>query len=282
MKTTSSATTTNMATKEGGSNSSAQRRLLFISVGGICKDVGFQGASKASLETLTEMLQAFLTELTRSCRKFCEHGHRTTPDFTDVKMALSEVGLSAHGLNLYSKIVKNQNFRILPSKQPIEHKTLKSGLPNINHPGYIPNYFPSYPDVHSFVRTPVLREPANQYEVVRERIATQKKATEESLVRFYAKTNPADVFIFEGIDSETYPLAQIATNPRPYLQALLYSNENTLLGEVLTESSEDMDTEVDSPQKNLKNTDPNSATPSGNLQTPQNPYCKPPKKLRRK
>lgn len=274
-----------MAASSSSGNMNVQRRLLFISVGGICKDVGFQGASKASLETLTELLQAFLTELTQSCRKFCEHGHRTTPDFTDVKMALSEVGLSAHGLNLYSKAVKNQQFRIQPSKPPAEHKTLNSGLPNLNHPGYIPNNFPSYPDVHSFVRTPVLREPANQYEIVRERIATQKKATEESLVRFYARTNPADVLIFEGIDTEAYPLAKVVTSPRPYLQALLYNNERTLLGEVGGKSEDvEMEEEESSPLKSDETTNQNQPGPSSSSSTlsQQNPYCKPPKKLRKR
>lgn len=271
------------------SNKSVNRRMMYVAIGCICRDLGFQGASKACLETLTELLQAYLTELTRSCRKFCEHGHRTAPDLTDVKMALAEVGMSAHGLNLYSQRVKSQVVRNPnPSKPPVEHKTLKSGLPNVNQPSYIPNYLPSYPDMQSFVRTPTLRQPVRQYDIVRERIATQRKATENSLVKFLSKTNQADVLIFEDIDTDKFPCASITIEPQTYQKALLYKVEKaSTVEDSLDEKSDDEETtenEELSSSSPVKTEDESSATPT--ISTPtassasDNPYCKPPKRSR--
>lgn len=274
-------------------NVSMQRRMLYMAVGTICKDTGFQGASKMCLETLTEIVQAYINELTRSCRKFCEHGHRTTPDLTDVKMALAEVGLSAHGLNLYKQRVKSQVQRAPNlSKPPVEHKTLKSGLPNVDQPSYIPNYLPGYPDMQSFVRTPTLREPIQQYDVVRERIATQRKATENSLVKFLSKTNPADVFIFEDIDADKFPCASIVTEPTSYLKALNYKVDiASSVDDSLDEKSDDEgnSTENDafssSPSKMTEDEvdvkPPPTSTSTINTNA-SNPYSKPAKRIRYK
>lgn len=272
-------------------NKSVNRRLMYVSVGNICRDVGFQGASKVCLETLTELLQAYITELTRSCRKFCEHGHRTTPDLTDVKMALAEVGLSAHGLNLYSQRVKSQPVKKLnPSKVLAEHKTLKSGLPNVNQPSYIPNYMPGYPDIQAFIRTPTLREPVHQYDIVRERIATQRKATENSLVKFVANTNPADVLIFDEIDTSKFPCTNTEIERCSYLKALLYKVErgrDTTEDEQADKSDEETTESEElgmSPiKKEVVEGSDNSQTPSTDLPpVTENPYCKPAKRVRYK
>lgn len=289
-------TTPGSATANNSNHVSVQRRMLYMAIGTICKDTGFQGASKVCLETLTEIVQAYINELTRSCRKFCEHGHRTTPDLTDVKMALAEVGLSAHGLNLYKQRVKSQVQRAPNlSKPPVEHKTLKSGLPNVDQPSYIPNYMPGYPDMQSFVRTPTLREPIQKYDVVRERIATQRKATENSLVKFLSKTNPADVFIFEDIDADKFPCASIITEPTSYLKALNYKVDvASSVDDSLDEKSDDEghSTENDafssSPSKmtedeiDIKPPPPPSTTPAVNTHTINNPYSKPAKRIRYK
>lgn len=266
-----------------------------MAVGTICRDIGFQGASKVCLETLTEILQAYISELTRSCRKYCEHGHRTTPDLTDVKMALAEIGLSAHGLKLYSQRVKSQTPRTPnQSKPPVEHKTLKSGLPNVDQPGYIPNYMPGYPDMQSFVRTPTLREPIRQYDVVRERIATQRKATENSLVKFLSKTNPADVFIFEEIDTDKFPCASITTEPTSYMTALNYKVDvASSVDDSLDEKSDDEDGGISttenenfsSPCKTTEDESDSFRQPTNNtglVNSTNNPYSKPAKRLRYK
>jgi len=284
-------------TTSGNNNIQMQRRMLYVAVGCICRDIGFQGASKACLETLTEMLQAHITELTRSCRKFCEHGHRTSPDLTDVKMALAEFGLSAHGLNLYSQRVKSQVLRKPnPSKLPAEHKTLKSSLPDVNQPNYIPNYLPGYPDMQSFVRTPTLREPVQKYDVVRERIATQRKSTENSLVKFLSKTKPSDVLIFEDIDTDKFPCVEIEFEKKAnYLRALNYKVEvANAVDDLLDEKSDEEDTATEnegfsSPNKTEDENESkptlssaNSTADTVNSSEDNNPYAKPPKRVRYK
>merc|ERR1719402_743078 len=110
-----------------------------LAVASICKEKGFDTVSKASLETLTEILQCHLAELTNSCRKFCEHSHRTTPDLTDCAMALAEIGSSCHAVNMYCKTTTTQPPpQQQHAKPPTDHKCFKSALPKVSQPSYIP------------------------------------------------------------------------------------------------------------------------------------------------
>ncbi|XP_057315250.1 transcription initiation factor TFIID subunit 8-like [Hydractinia symbiolongicarpus] len=245
------------------------RRLLQLSVASVCKDSGFQGVTKETLETLTELLQAHLTELTRSCRKFAEHGHRTTPDLTDVKMALAEVGSSAHAVHVYSNRVRSQPPKNISSvKPPVEHKTLKTSLSKVNQPSYIPSHFPEYPEVHTFVRTPAVREPINQYETVRERVAVQRENTEESLVNFLARTNPTETCIFDNIDTECFPQASVSDSPCPYLKGL---SEN--------ENDEDKDHEHNDGET-LEGSQSQNTSQDSNNSNSENQYLREPKRLK--
>ncbi|XP_065662173.1 transcription initiation factor TFIID subunit 8 [Hydra vulgaris] len=243
------------------SSNDSNRKLLYLSAAAICKESGFEGASDVCLETLTELLQAYLTELTRTCRCFSELSHRTTPDFTDVKMALAEVGGTLNDIHMFSKHTHNQTFKIAPTKPVIENKTLKCGLPKITPPSYIPTYFPEYPEVYSFVHTPTIRKPPSQYQVVRERMASQRQMTEASLIKYIDRTNPSDTQIFENVDTKLYPISTVSIEPWPYLNALLLSN-------IVSDGLEPMQTtdEIKVSSNNLTNAD--------------NPYIMLPKKQR--
>lgn len=258
------------------SSKNTHRKLLNLSVVTICKEAGFETATKASLETLTELLQAHLTELTTSCRKFCEHSHRTMPDLTDCAMALAEVGCSAHAVNAFCKTTPSQPAKQLTvAKPPAEHKGLKSGLPKVNQPSYIPNHFIEYPEVHSFVRTPSMREPINQYEMIRERIAKQNILTEESLIKFLSHTKPSDDVLFEHIDRELYPTIRLDHEPFPYLRALLPNQKENELPKTPQPAEEKHNTSSDE----VSNSQTSDASTS---RSNDNPYIREPKRIRTK
>ena len=245
------------------------RRLVQVSVATICKEAGFNNVTKSSLETLTELLQAHLTELTKSCRKFAELGQRTTPDLSDIKMALAEVGSSPYGLHLYSKRVPSKPAKKLTSVKPIpEHKTLKPSLAKPNPPSYIPNHFPDFPDTHSFVRTPTIREPINQYHIVRERIANQRQTSEESF--------ESPVQLFENIDCESYPAINIEGDPYLYLKCICLPNcENVTENEKADKSLDDSENEKDSQRSQLR-----QVSQLSNRR--ENSYLQEPKKIKSK
>ena len=256
------------------SQKNTHRKLLNLSVVSICKDAGFEKATNGSLETLTELLQAHLAELTHSCRKFCEHSHRTTPDLTDCNMALAEVGSSAHALNIYCKRTSSKPPKQLNvAKPPSEHKCLKSGLPKVNQPTYIPTHFIEYPEVHSFVRTPSLREPINQYEMIRERVAKQNILTEESLVKFLSHTRPSEDVLFENVDRNLYPTIRLDQDPYPYLQGLLPSQK-----EHQSSDGNQSDDKLDTSNEEINSQ--NSLGSSGS--SIDNAYLREPKRVRSK
>ena len=59
---------------------------------------------------------------------------------------------------------------------------------NKKHPSSIPDNLPEFPDSHSYIRTPTHRQPVTDYEMVREKAASQKRDVERALTRFIAKT----------------------------------------------------------------------------------------------
>ena len=268
------------------STKSTHHRLLQRSVATICKEKGFDTVTKASLETLTEMLQCHLAELTHSCRKFCEHSHRTTPDLTDCAMALAEIGLSCHAVNAYCKTTVTQQAPQLSHNKPTpEHKCFKSALPKVSQPSYVPGHLVEYPEVYSFVRTPSVREPISQYETIRERVSKQNIMTEESLIKFLAHTQESEVTLFDDMHADLYPTIRIEHKPYPYLEALL-PNEKEKENGVETTSEHDVDVKSeDTSSDDITTTvsgSQSSLTSSGSISTSENLYVSKPKRMRTK
>ena len=46
------------------------------------------------------------------------------------------------------------------------------------HPAHVPDSLPDMPDSHSYIRTPTHRQPVTDYEMVREKAASQKRDVE--------------------------------------------------------------------------------------------------------
>ncbi|KAF6270533.1 hypothetical protein mRhiFer1_009670 [Rhinolophus ferrumequinum] len=48
--------------------------------------------------------------------------------------------------------------------QPVTPKTLVAGQ-NRPHPTHIPSHFPEFPDPHTYIKTPMCREPVRDYQI---------------------------------------------------------------------------------------------------------------------
>uniref|UniRef100_A0A8D1JLW7 TATA-box binding protein associated factor 8 n=1 Tax=Sus scrofa TaxID=9823 RepID=A0A8D1JLW7_PIG len=70
----------------------ARRRTLQVVVSSLLTEAGFESAEKASVETLTEMLQSYISEIGRSAKSYCEHTARTQPTLSDIVVTLVEMG----------------------------------------------------------------------------------------------------------------------------------------------------------------------------------------------
>ncbi|XP_049644802.1 transcription initiation factor TFIID subunit 8-like [Suncus etruscus] len=199
----------------------ARRRTLQVVVSSLLTEAGFESAEKASVETLTEMLQSYIWEIGRSAKSYCEHAARTQPTLSDLVVTLVEMGFNLDALPAYAKRSKRMVVTAPPgANQPVTPKALTAGQSQ-PHPPHIPSHFPGFPDPHTYIKTPTSREPVSDYQVLRERAASQRRDVELALTRFMAKTGETQSLFKD--DASTFPLIAARPLTLPYLTALLPS-----------------------------------------------------------
>ncbi|XP_075578503.1 transcription initiation factor TFIID subunit 8 isoform X2 [Pelecanus crispus] len=132
----------------------ARRRTLQVVVSSLLTEAGFESAEKAAVETLTEMLQSYISEIGRSAKSYCEHTARTQPTLSDIVVTLVEMGFNVETLPAYAKRSQRMVITAPPvTNQPVTPKALTAGQ-NKPHPSHIPGHFPEFPDPHTYIKTP--------------------------------------------------------------------------------------------------------------------------------
>ncbi|KAG8589091.1 hypothetical protein GDO81_006249 [Engystomops pustulosus] len=260
----------------------ARRRTLQVVVSSLLTEAGFDSAEKAAVETLTEMLQSYLTEVGRSAKSYCEHTARTQPTLPDIVVALIEMGFNLDTLPLYAK----------RSQRMVITAPLIAGQ-NKPHPAHIPGHLPEFPDPHTYIKTPTCREPVADYQVLREKAASQRRDVERALTRFMAKTGETQSLFKD--DTSTFPLIAARPMSIPYLNALLPSELELQQVEETDSSEQDDQTDNENLSMHLQadesgNEKENSSVLQQNSMKGSeetlidNPYLRPVKKpkLRRK
>ncbi|XP_061218938.1 transcription initiation factor TFIID subunit 8 isoform X2 [Neopsephotus bourkii] len=181
----------------------ARRRTLQVVVSSLLTEAGFESAEKAAVETLTEMLQSYISEMGRSAKSYCEHTARTQPTLSDIVVTLVEMGFNVETLPAYAKRSQRMVITAPPvTNQPVTPKALTAGQ-NKPHPSHIPSHFPEFPDPHTYIKTPTYREPVSDYQVLREKAASQRRDVERALTRFMAKTGETQSLFKD--DVSTFP-----------------------------------------------------------------------------
>lgn len=204
----------------------SRRKVLELAVCASCHEAGFSSADESSIDILTVMLQSLITELGRSSQLLAEHNNRCEVTPSDVFIALIEMGLNVES------VLKFANEREVMFRIPMPNKEAPQKQPTILHTGrtrplhhYIPDYFPPFPDTHSYVRTPTRRQPITEYETIRDKAASQKRDLERALTRYMAKTRestPEHSLFGNNISLNKYfPLISIEPSQMPLLDALL-------------------------------------------------------------
>ncbi|XP_006628545.1 transcription initiation factor TFIID subunit 8 [Lepisosteus oculatus] len=274
----------------------ARRRTLQVVVSSLLTESGFEAAEKAAVESLTEMIQSYISEVGRCARAYCEHTARTQPTLSDVVVTLVEMGFNVDTLPIYAKRSQRMVITAPPvTNPPVIPKALTAGQKRL-HPSHIPGYFPDFPDPHTYIKTPTFREPVSDYQVVREKAASQRRDVERALTRFMAKTGETQSLFKDDIS--TFPLIAARPSSIPYLNALLPSELELQQLEETDSSEQDEQTDNENASVNISNDESgadkeNSVLPQGGaLPTVKaseenvidNPYLRPVKKpkVRRK
>ncbi|CAK1543105.1 unnamed protein product [Leptosia nina] len=211
-------------TEKVESNCDARRRILNISVSTVLLESGFQSADRMSLETLTEMLQSFLTEVGNSARIYCEHSGRVEPVLSDVVLALINMGISLQGLEQYAAR-PNRHVIQSPQQAPVPRTPAMLSAGSKAKPSpHIPCHLPSLPDPHAYIRTPTHKQPVTEYEAIREKAANQKRDIEKALTKFLAKTSETHN-LFNTEDNQVFPLIACKPTFPAYLPCLLPTDQ---------------------------------------------------------
>lgn len=274
----------------------ARRRTLQVVVSALLTECGFESAEKAAVETLTEMMQSYISEIGRCAKAYCEHTARSVPTLSDTVVTLIEMGFNVDTLPVYAKRSQRMVITAPPvTNPPVTPKALAAGQKR-THPPYIPSHFPEFPDPHTYIKTPTFREPASEYQVVREKAATQRRDVERALTRFMAKTGETQSLFKDDITA--FPLIAARPSVIPYLSALLPSELELQSLEETDSSEQDDQTDSENTAGNIITDDPSAdkensmLPPTGVVPSAKanednmidNPYLRPVKKpkVRRK
>ncbi|XP_028265268.1 transcription initiation factor TFIID subunit 8 isoform X2 [Parambassis ranga] len=229
----------------------ARRRTLQVVVSALLTECGFESAEKAAVETLTEMMQSYITEIGRCAKAYCEHTARSVPTLSDTVVTLIEMGFNVDTLPIYAKRSQRMVITAPPvTNTPVTPKALCAGQKR-THPPYIPCHFPEFPDPHTYIKTPTFREPVSDYQVLREKAASQRRDVERALTRFMAKTGETQSLFKDDIT--IFPLIAARPTTIPYLSALLPS-------ELELQSLEETDSSEQDDQTDSENTAGNIIT----------------------
>ncbi|XP_053562707.1 transcription initiation factor TFIID subunit 8 isoform X2 [Bombina bombina] len=269
----------------------ARRRTLQVVVSSLLTEAGFESSEKAAVETLTEMLQSYLSEIGRSAKSYCEHTARTQPTLPDIVVTLIEMGFNIDTLPAYAKRSQRMVITAPPvTNHPVTPKALSAGQ-NKPHPAHIPSHLPEFPDPHTYIKTPTCREPMVGYQVLREKAASQRRDVERALTRFMAKTGETQSLFKD--DTSTFPLIAARPQSIPYLNALLPSELELQQVEETDSSEQDEQTDTENLSMHMQADESaekeNSVLQQNSLKCGEetlidNPYLRPVKKpkLRRK
>jgi len=184
---------------------SAHRKALRMAIASTCVETGFSSISESALETITEMAISYIHELAKSSRGLAELAGRTQPMVTDISLALVEMGCDVTSLPGFLR-QRRHKLNTISSPgvvhEPNKPRTLQVGDKR-NLPVHVPEYYPPFPDSHCYIRTPTFKPPVNEYQMVREKNASQKRDVERALTKFIAKTSSTiSLFAIPGSQQE--------------------------------------------------------------------------------
>lgn len=261
------------------SHTEAYRKALVSAVGAICVENGCDSIRKSALETLTEILQSFLTEVARNTRQYCEVGGRSTPTMCDIQTALADNGFNMSSIPEYllkRRVVLAEPVKSTQTQNP---NVLLVGEKRV-FPSFVPenSCYPKFPDPHTYIRTRTGQCPEENYGILRERGSLQRWDVERALTKFIAKTGSNHPLLPD--DKSAFPLIAAVPPAITYLSALLpYDNDirkvhATKQGETGKNAHAKSNATSSSGENGTKHDKADAASKTEEI---HNPYLRPPK-----
>lgn len=161
------------------------RKVAQLVAAELLKAKGFEGVQLSSLEVLEDILLRYLKELGRQAHKNAEIARRTVCNPADVILALSKQGVSIEKLESYCRKAPDVDFAQPVSEFPVQklvmHPQSFAEMKETPPPN-VPDFFPAFPDVHSYVETDQFEPAENTVNEQMKTIVQQKDEIAEALV----------------------------------------------------------------------------------------------------
>lgn len=167
------------------------RKVAQLVAAELLKAKGLEGVQLSSLEVLEDILIRYLKDLGRQAHKNAEIARRTVCNPADVMLALSNQGVTIESLENYRRRAPDVDFAQPVCDFPIQKvvtQPLSFGEMKEAPPPNVPDFFPAFPDVHSYVETDQFEQAENTVNEQIKTIVQQKDDIVEALVNIDDRT----------------------------------------------------------------------------------------------
>ncbi|GMR47817.1 hypothetical protein PMAYCL1PPCAC_18012, partial [Pristionchus mayeri] len=204
-------------------------KVLRQAVAAICVGNGFDSADPDVLELLTHTASAYMKEISEGARVITENSGRTKMIPADIWLSLVNMGHNVSQLPDFLAQQEGRSIHIAPPKPanaPVNPTPLRVGSSRNHHP-HIHDYFPPFPDPHTYVRSEISLEPDQSYERARELLAQKKREAETSLSDFFLRTHQSTC-VFQEAERKIRNDARVMMEDRMEREAARKSQRRAL------------------------------------------------------
>ena len=170
----------------------------------LLKSKGVDSVQASCLEVLEDMLIRYMRELSRQSKLNAEVARRASVNPVDVVLALQVQGVRWQDLEQYKQSAPDVDFAQGVSEFPVHKKvnrvqtfgemgtSLEGTGRHVSLATKIPEFFPAFPDVHSFVETKEYERGDKNVSAQMNKIVGQKEAIGEALVKLHERTKTGE------------------------------------------------------------------------------------------
>lgn len=266
-----------------------REKVVKTAIAALCLETGATSVEKGALGAMCQLLESYVHQVGRRARDYCEVASRTVPTYSDVELALVDIGADLTSLSDYAKRSQRRHLpKQIHTHSSQQRRVLQVGTRK-QRPPHISPHFPLFPDPHTYIRTPTFATPASDYKWVREKLGKQKRNSRKGLSKLLGKTRPSHPIAGEVDKSGLYTMVTCPSPSSPlYLQALIPTPDDAVdtvasekLAEEITPSPTDCRAKLPGPLQSDQPAVQNEEKDFVDSQELyENPFLKPPKRIR--
>ncbi|KAK5580678.1 hypothetical protein RB653_000701 [Dictyostelium firmibasis] len=165
------------------------RVLCKIVVAQVAKNLGFTSISQIATDSLADVIQLYIQDIGIRAHEYSELSCRTDSNFFDVKQAFEDMSINIHELQQFLLQSDETPFAQVVPPFPLQGSAEQTSKPSLykteeqDFPLHIPSFLPSFPEKHTFSKTPLYGEVVTDPYKIKKTKNKQKRQIENSLIK---------------------------------------------------------------------------------------------------